>query len=82
MNRSRLIDMIDEYNTDYLEEWQKLDAAIEQVTGMDPDYLDDSHPDEGMYANISTEDLREILNILQGKTHDVKKYNISDLTYE
>lgn len=80
MTRSRIIDAIDRYNNEY--DWKKLDAAIEQVTGMDPDYLDDSDPNEGMYADISTEDLQEILNVLQGKTADVKKYTISDLTYE
>lgn len=81
MTRSRIIDMLEDYNTE--EDYEKLDAAIEQVTGQDPEFLDDSDDNEGMYADISTEDLQEILNILQGKSsRDAKKYTISDLVYE
>lgn len=82
MDRDKLINAIDRYNNQY--DWRKLDAAIEQVTGMDPDYLDDSDPNEGMYADISTEDLQEIWNVLYGKKDiiNIKKYTISDLTYE
>lgn len=79
MNRSRIIDMLEDYNTE--EYWKELDAAIEQVTGTDTEFLDDSDESEGMYANFSTEELQDILDVLQGKK-DSKKYTISDLVYE
>lgn len=79
MSRDMIIDRLEDYNTDA--DYEKLDSAIEQVTGQDPEFIDDSDEDEGMYANFSTEELQEILDVLEGKRSDSEKYDISDLAY-
>jgi len=69
MSRNEMIDWIeDNWNTS--EGWEKLSSVISAI-GYDPENLDDSNDEEGMYANFSDEDLDNIISVLRtGKTKD------------
>lgn len=74
-DRNSLIDYIDEnYNTEDNYEmldnaWTKLFPSASQ---------DDSDPDEGMYANLSTSQLTKLKNYLDDKSH----YSSGGFSYE
>lgn len=60
MNRSELIDYIDDKYVN-VEEYEDIEDIILDVIHLDDiEQLDDSDPNEGFYAKISTSDLREI----------------------
>lgn len=72
MTRIQMIDYLDEnYNTE--DKYQMLEGAIEDIVG----HIDDSDPDEGMYAELSDDDLASIIE-------EMKKYDepiIGELGY-
>lgn len=60
MNRSELIDYIDDKYVN-AEDYEAIEDIILDVLHLDDmEQLDDNDPDEGFYAEISTPDLREI----------------------
>ena len=68
MTRMQIIDAIDEeYNTSKY--WDVLGRVMESVTGVPEDEVDDNDPEEGMYADISTGDLQQILDMMDEKIY-------------
>lgn len=62
-DRAKLIDYLENtYNTE--DGYEQLDDAILHVVGIDPDQIDDSDPEEGMYSSFSTEQLSRIKEYL------------------
>lgn len=60
MNRSELIDYIDDKYVN-VEDYEDIENIILDVLHLDDiEQLDDNDPNEGFYAEISTADLREI----------------------
>ena len=74
-NRNSLIDYIDEnYNTE--DTYEMLDAAWDNL--FPSVSQDDSDPDEGMYANLSTSQLSELKDYLDGASG----YSSGGFSYE
>lgn len=62
-SRSSLIDYIDEnYNTE--DNYEELNSALTKLFNIDVDTLDDSDLDEGMYAHLSDEQLKQLKDYL------------------
>lgn len=69
MSRDELIDTLDErFNT--AEDYENLEAVLQQVSGRSLEHLDDSDPEEGIYAHFTTDMLQRAYNILSGKEAD------------
>lgn len=81
MNREQLVDTIEENYNSSPDSYELLDEAIRAVTSVDPETMDDSDPEEGMYANFTTSELRSILEYCQnGGANSNANYSIDHLT--
>lgn len=77
--RNNLIDDIEEIYSDNEGGSSRVDSAIMQVKGWSADdivEMDDSNPNEGFYANFTTDELQQILNILRDED-DKKRYTVT-----
>lgn len=78
MNRSELIDYIDDiYNT--VDDYEAIEDIIVDVLDLDDiDQLSDDDPDEGMFAEVSTSDLLEIKRrIDESRSSDQTTFDIA-----
>ena len=76
--RNSLIDDIDDIYS-YDDGSSRVDRVIMQVKGWSSDdimKMDDSDPDEGFYANFTTDELQRILNILRDED-DEERYTVT-----
>lgn len=78
MSRNQLIDYL-ETNWNTADNYQQLDDAMTKIYGSD-DFSDD-YPGEGMYANFTTLQLKQILNMLEGTDESLKESYNEDLLY-
>lgn len=77
MSRNALIDALEEFNT--AEDYERLEAVLTKVSGRDLEYLDDSDPDEGMYASFPTDMLERAYKMLTGDDAGATNFTL-DLT--
>ncbi len=80
MNRSEIIDRIEEYYNDR-DQYENVERILERVSGKDLDLLSDDDPDEGFYSNFTTDELEEVLSQLDSDQAG-EYYGSIDYTYE
>lgn len=76
MTRKEMIDWIEDHWNDTLEHGEWL---YDYLTKLGFDIEDDSDPEEGFYANITTQDLRKIVDELKPNTKSAVKDQIADI---
>ena len=76
MTRKEMIDWIEDHWNDTLEHGKWL---YNYLTELGFNIEDDSDPEEGFYANITTSDLRKIVDELKPNTKSAVKDQIADI---
>lgn len=77
MTRSQIIDKIDEYYPDYPTD---IENILSNISGENLEDLSDEDPDEGFYANFSTQELKDTLDEFESYINGVKDSEQYELT--
>lgn len=81
MTRKEMIDWIEDHWNNTSDNAERLYKAIEDVTGVDIDFMDDSDENEGFYSNISDDQLENIYYNLGAKNKKNEKDQLDDIEY-
>ena len=78
MNRSELIDWLDDYYGDH---WETFETLVEQLFGLDfNEDCPDDDPDEGFFANFTTSQLTQLKDAIENSDNMKGDYEITNLT--
>ena len=69
MTRSQIIDRLEEYYSDY---YTDIENILSNISGENLEDLPDDDPDEGFYANFSTQELKDTLDEFESYINGVK----------
>lgn len=69
MTRDQIIDKLDMYYPDY---YTDIENILSSISGQNLEDLSDEDPDEGFYANFSTQELKDTLEEFEAYINGVK----------